>query len=77
MLADPTFKEEAAAAGRITIMVNNSKEVCCVHKADGIGLTPEQFLRCVRLAGAQAEEATAETAAVEEVADTAVVEACC
>ncbi|KAG2442728.1 hypothetical protein HXX76_002810 [Chlamydomonas incerta] len=59
LVADPTWKEEAAAAGSCTVVMNPAQEVCCVHKADGIGLSPEQFMRCVRLAGRQAEEVVA------------------
>ncbi|KAG2450140.1 hypothetical protein HYH02_000243 [Chlamydomonas schloesseri] len=59
LVADPTWREAAAAAGSCTIVMNPAQEVCCVHKADGIGLSPEQFMRCVRLAGRQAEEVVA------------------
>jgi len=42
---DPSLKEQAAQAGSATIMVNTNKEVCAVHKAEGIGLTSTQFMR--------------------------------
>ena len=42
---DPSLKEQAAQAGSATIMVNTNKEVCAVHKAEGIGLNSMQFMR--------------------------------
>jgi hypothetical protein len=33
-----------------------SRQVCCVHKADGIGLTPAQLHTCVGLATQKAAE---------------------
>jgi len=35
---DPGFKEEAAQAGRMTVVVNAHKEVCAVQKLDGVPL---------------------------------------
>ena len=39
-------------SGSCTIMLNTGKEVCCVHKADGLGLTMQQLLRCDEVAAA-------------------------
>lgn len=35
---DPRFKEEAAQAGRMTVVVNAHKEVCAVQKLGGVPL---------------------------------------
>ena len=39
---DPNFKEEAAAAGSMTAILNTHGEVCAVQKAHGIGLSIHQ-----------------------------------
>lgn len=39
VMMDPGQKEEAAQAGRLTVVVNAQKEVCAVHKPDGVPLT--------------------------------------
>ena len=31
--------------GRVTVMVNPSKEVCAVHKAGGVGISSSQLFR--------------------------------
>ena len=46
IIIDPTLKEEAAMLGRVTIMVNPSKEVCAIHKAGGVGISSSQLFRC-------------------------------
>lgn len=48
MAVDPDLREQAAQAGSATFVVNTNKEVCAVHKADGIGLTQLQIMRCVK-----------------------------
>ena len=39
-MLDPGRKEEAAAAGRLTVVVNAHQEVCAVQKLDGVALPP-------------------------------------
>ena len=39
---DPNLKEEAAAAGSMTAILNTHGEVCAVQKAHGIGLSIHQ-----------------------------------
>ncbi|MEW5303070.1 MAG: hypothetical protein WDW36_005798 [Sanguina aurantia] len=56
VVMDPSLKEEAAMAGRLTVVMNTAREVCAVHKAEGVGLTTPQFMRCLRLAGAAADK---------------------
>ncbi|GIL51695.1 hypothetical protein Vafri_7633, partial [Volvox africanus] len=75
LVVDPTVKEAAAASGSCTVVINPSREVCCVHKADGIGLTPEQFERCVRLAADKVELLTKELKAALEQHEVARVQA--
>ena len=45
IIIDPSLREEAAMLGRVTIMVNPSKEVCAVHKAGGVGISNSQLFR--------------------------------
>jgi hypothetical protein len=47
---DPTLKEQAACQGQVTITVNPQGEICALQKADGIGVTASQVMRCVRIA---------------------------
>ncbi|GIL92483.1 hypothetical protein Vretimale_19344 [Volvox reticuliferus] len=75
LVVDPTVKEAAAASGSCTVVMNPGREVCCVHKADGIGLTPEQFMRCVRLAADKTELLTKELKAALEQHEVARVQA--
>ncbi|GLI69262.1 hypothetical protein VaNZ11_013844, partial [Volvox africanus] len=75
LVVDPTVKEAAAASGSCTVVINPGREVCCVHKANGIGLTPEQFTRCVRLAADKAELLTKELKAALEQHEVARVQA--
>ncbi|KAF5842080.1 ribosomal protein S5 domain 2-type protein [Dunaliella salina] len=56
---DPSLREQAAQAGSATVMVNTNKEVCAVHKAEGIGLNSTQFMRLVRIASAKADDLVA------------------
>ena len=41
-MLDPGLKEEAARGGSLTVVANAHKELCAVHKADGIGLSLPQ-----------------------------------
>ncbi len=41
-MLDPGLKEEAARDGALTVVANVHKELCAVHKADGIGLSLPQ-----------------------------------
>jgi exosome complex RNA-binding protein Rrp42 (RNase PH superfamily) len=59
LAADPSLREEAAAEGSFTVTVNPHGELCAVHKAHGVGLSPAQTLRCVRVAAAKAKELAA------------------
>lgn len=47
---DPTLKEQAACRGQVTITVNPQGEICALQKADGIGLSASQIMRCIRIA---------------------------
>lgn len=74
-MADPSRQEEAAAEGSVTFVTNPGGEVCCVHKADGIGLTTQQFLRALRLAAGQGKELVASLKAALEQHQVARVQA--
>jgi exosome complex component RRP45 len=42
---DPCLSEEASQAGGLTLVMNPHKEVCAVHKADGVGISADQLMR--------------------------------
>ncbi|KAL4427701.1 hypothetical protein ABPG75_001790 [Micractinium tetrahymenae] len=56
---DPSLKEEAAAAGKLTVTQNAFGELCSLQKIEGCGLGAPQLMRCVRLAATKVEELTA------------------
>ena len=35
---DPSFREEAAASGTVTVIVNTNSDVCAIRKTSGIGI---------------------------------------
>lgn len=45
MAVDPCLSEEASQAGGLTLVMNPHKEVCAVHKADGVGISADQLMR--------------------------------
>lgn len=51
IVADPTLREEAAADGRATFVVNAHRELCGVHKLGGCPLALPVLVRCAELAG--------------------------
>ncbi|KAK9855752.1 hypothetical protein WJX84_012202 [Apatococcus fuscideae] len=53
---DPSLKEEAAAAGSMTAILNTHGEVCAVQKAHGIGLSIHQVMRLMRIAQSKVTE---------------------
>jgi len=59
-LLDPTFREELAADGSLSITANKHREICGVHKAGagGVPLDPQTVLRCTDLAIERAAEVT-------------------
>ncbi|PSC74884.1 exosome complex component RRP45A isoform X1 [Micractinium conductrix] len=59
LLVDPSLKEEAAAAGKLTVTQNAFGELCSIQKIDGCGLGSAQLMRCIRLAAQKVEEQTA------------------
>lgn len=42
LVVDPSLQEERVMDGRLTITVNNFREICSVHKSGGVALTTEQ-----------------------------------
>lgn len=44
-VVDPSMKEEAAAAGTLTVVMNSHNEVCLVSKSGGLGLSVSQVSR--------------------------------
>ena len=37
VVVDPSFREEAAAAGTMTIVINTNSDICAIKKTCGIG----------------------------------------
>ena len=35
---DPSFREEAAASGAVTVIVNTNSDVCTIRKTSGVGI---------------------------------------
>lgn len=44
LVMDPDRKEEAAAAGEVTVVVNTAGQVCAVQQLGGLGLTLDQVM---------------------------------
>jgi exosome complex component RRP45 len=42
LVVDPSLQEERVMDGRMTVIMNNFREICAVHKAGGVLLSPEQ-----------------------------------
>ena len=38
IVIDPSFREEAAACGAVTVIVNTNSNVCTVRKTSGVGI---------------------------------------
>ncbi|CAI7925420.1 unnamed protein product [Closterium sp. NIES-54] len=55
VVMDPSFKEEAAQAGRCTVLVNAVGDVCSVQKGGGVGVSLPQLMRCCRVAASVAQ----------------------
>ena len=47
---DPSLKEEAAMAGRLTVTLNENEEVCALHKSGGVAVRGGEIMRCLRIA---------------------------
>lgn len=50
VVLDPGHKEEASQSGRLTVVVNAHKEVCAVHKLDGVPLPASMVRLCQSVA---------------------------
>lgn len=37
-MMDPTFKEEAAASGVVTVIVDTNSDICAIRKTSGVGI---------------------------------------
>ncbi|CAI5528504.1 unnamed protein product [Closterium sp. Naga37s-1] len=55
VVMDPSYKEEAAQAGRCTVLVNAVGDVCSVQKGGGVGVSLPQLMRCSRVAASVAQ----------------------
>lgn len=42
IVIDPSFKEEAAASGEVTIVVNTNGDICTIRKTSGVGIPTAQ-----------------------------------
>lgn len=42
IVIDPNFKEEAAASGIVTVIVNTNSDVCTIKKTSGVGISTAQ-----------------------------------
>jgi len=56
VVVDPNFKEEQVMKGRMTITMNNHKEICAVQKAGGTPISVDQVIQCTRVAAVKTEE---------------------
>lgn len=74
VVADPTAREELAADGRATFVVNAHRELCGVHKLGGCPLALPVLTRCAALAGDVAVKRIAELRAALTAADAAAAE---
>ncbi|KAK9817867.1 hypothetical protein WJX72_003394 [[Myrmecia] bisecta] len=75
LAVDPDLKEEAGAAGRLTVVMNTHQEVCALHKVTGGGVSKEQLLRLLRIASVKVEELSGQLKAALETHETAHVAA--
>ncbi|KAK9785859.1 hypothetical protein WJX73_009684 [Symbiochloris irregularis] len=71
LVMDPLLKEEAAAGGQVTVVVNTAGQVCAVQQLGGLGLSLEQVMRVVRIAAGQVEDAAAQIRAALDTHSTA------
>lgn len=58
LVVDPLAQEEATASGRFTVTTNPYGEVCAAQKARGVGVSPSQLMRCIRIATEKVKELT-------------------
>jgi exosome complex RNA-binding protein Rrp42 (RNase PH superfamily) len=42
LVVDPSLQEERVMDGRMSVVMNNFREICAVHKAGGVLLSAEQ-----------------------------------
>jgi exosome complex component RRP45 len=56
MVVDPNLKEEMVMDGRMTICINNHREICAVQKGGGVPIPIEQVIQCSRIAAVKVEE---------------------
>ena len=42
VVLDPNFREEAAAAGTMTIIINTNSDICAIKKTCGVGTPVSQ-----------------------------------
>lgn len=50
LLADSTASEERVSKSRLTISMNVYKELCCIHKPGGMGISQDILTGCLKLA---------------------------
>ncbi|KAI0041550.1 ribosomal protein S5 domain 2-like protein [Auriscalpium vulgare] len=55
-LLDPSLLEQRLASGTLSLALNAQRELCVVHKAGGVPLTPEEVLSAVNIAVQKAKE---------------------
>lgn len=68
ILNDPTVEEENLCTGTVTIVVNDNKELCCVHKPGGSVLSEDDLLDCI-------EKSEKRAVSVRQLINTAVKDA--
>jgi len=49
VLADPSSKEEDLCTGKLTIVMNNKRQLCCVYKPGGAEISDKQLRACFTL----------------------------
>lgn len=55
---DPSYKEELLMRGRLTVVLNVHGDICAIQKGGGIGVTPSDILRCLRIASTKVADVT-------------------
>ena len=51
LVVDPSLKEEAAAAGELTVVVNTHSDICSLNKTSGAGISMTQVCVPVSVLG--------------------------
>jgi exosome complex component RRP45 len=56
VVVDPWWKEEQGLAGRVTLIHNQHRELCGIHKAGGPGLPLNTLVKCSKIAAVKVQD---------------------